>query len=97
MAGLYEISDSQWQLIEDIVSSAQSMGRPRKTTERCQTKSFNFSALVPSGLAFPNVIALGVLPTLGSDNGVMTAPFRQFRSVSNFGFAKMACWISKPK
>ncbi|MFP5300635.1 IS5 family transposase [Cobetia sp. SIMBA_158] len=30
MAGRYEISDSQWQLIEDIVSPAQSMGRPRK-------------------------------------------------------------------
>ncbi|MBR9753372.1 MAG: IS5 family transposase [Gammaproteobacteria bacterium] len=30
MTGRYEISDSQWQLIEDIVSPAQSMGRPRK-------------------------------------------------------------------
>ena len=30
MAGRYEISDSQWQLIEDIVSPAQAMGRPRK-------------------------------------------------------------------
>ena len=30
MADRYEISDSQWQLIEDIVSPAQSMGRPRK-------------------------------------------------------------------
>jgi len=30
MTGRYEISDSQWQLIEDIVSPAQSKGRPRK-------------------------------------------------------------------
>ncbi len=30
MTGRYEISDSQWQLSEDIVSPAQSVGRPRK-------------------------------------------------------------------
>ena len=30
MAGRYEVSDSQWRLIEDIVTPAQSMGRPRK-------------------------------------------------------------------
>jgi transposase len=30
MAGRYEISDSQWRLIEGIMSPAQSMGRPRK-------------------------------------------------------------------
>ncbi len=30
MTGRFGISDSQWQLIEDIASPAQSMGRPRK-------------------------------------------------------------------
>lgn len=30
MAGRYELSDQRWQMIEDIVSPPQTMGRPRR-------------------------------------------------------------------
>jgi transposase len=30
MAGRYELSDQRWQVIEDIVSPPQAMGRPRR-------------------------------------------------------------------
>jgi len=75
MSGRYAISDSQWQLIEDIVSPAQSMGRPRKDDKQMLNGIFG---TLCSGVKWRD------LPVRYGPWSIVYARFRQWRDDGTF-------------
>ena len=49
MKGRYELSDQRWQMIEDIVSPPQTIGRPRRHGSGLMDGRFNLHQSNPIG------------------------------------------------
>lgn len=51
MVGRYELSDQRWQMIEDIVSPPQTMGRPRRDDRQMLNGIFWILSVLGSAMA----------------------------------------------
>lgn len=90
MTGRYEISDSQWQLIEDIFSPAQSMVRPRKDDRQMLNDIFWVFCSGAKWRDLPERYGPWSTVYARFRHGVMTVPLSQSYRDFNCGFAKMA-------